>query len=111
MSKPTQSFEAIVAIAGLIPLAWCVARWEWADPAVFVSYALLSLLAAGLTARQPGTPFTVPTDDTDDTYLELDLGLSLDFGADARLSLGYRGTLANDDVERHALTASLRLRF
>ncbi len=67
-------------------------------------------LTASFTGA-PGTPFTVPTDDTDDTYLELDLGLSLDFGADARLSLGYRGTLANDDVERHALTASLRLRF
>ena len=80
MSKPTQSFEAIVAIAGLIPLAWCVARWEWADPAVFVSYALLSLLAAGLTARQPGTPFTVSF-----SFFFIPLGL---------VSVGFANTLA-----------------
>ena len=80
MSKPTKSFETIVAIAGLIPLAWCVARWEWADPAVFVSYALLSLLAAGLTARQPGTPFTVSF-----SFFFIPLGL---------VSVGFANTLA-----------------
>jgi len=80
MSKPNQSFETAVAIAGLIPLAWCVARWEWADPSVLVSYALLSLLAAGLTARQPGTPFTISF-----SFLFVPLGL---------VSVGFANTLA-----------------
>ena len=59
----------------------------------------------------PGTAFAVPTDGTDDTFFELDAGLAVDIGDDARLSLGYWGTLANSDLDRHAFTGRLHLRF
>jgi len=80
MSKPTRSFETTVAILGLVPAVWCVARWEWGDDAVFVSYALLSLLASGLTVERPGTPFTISFG-----FLFVPLGL---------VSVGFGKTLA-----------------
>ena len=80
MSKPTQSFEIMVAAAGLAPVVWCYSRWEGGDGAVLLSYALLSLLATGLTAQQPGTPFTISF-----SFLFIPLGL---------VSVGFANTLA-----------------
>ena len=79
MSKPAQSFEITTAIAGLVPAVWCVAGWEQGDDAIFVSYALLSLLATGLSVRQPGTAFTISF-----SFLFIPLGL---------LSVGFAKTL------------------
>ena len=80
MSKPAQSFEITTAIAGLVPAVWCVTGWERGDDAIFVSYALLSLLATGLSVRQPGTPFTISFN-----FLFIPLGL---------VSVGFEKTLA-----------------
>ena len=80
MSKPTQSFETTVAILGLAPAVWCVVRWEWGDDAVFVSYALLSLLASRLTVQRPGNPFAISFG-----FLFIPLGL---------VSVGFGKTLA-----------------
>ncbi|MCZ6664918.1 MAG: autotransporter outer membrane beta-barrel domain-containing protein [Gammaproteobacteria bacterium] len=59
----------------------------------------------------PGTTMAIPTDGTDDTYLEVEAGISLDVTDTARLSLGYQGILANRDFDRHAVSGRLLLRF
>ena len=80
MSKPTESFETTVAAAGLVPVVCAVAGWEWRSHAVFLSYALLTVLASGLTVRRPGTVFTIPF-----SFLFVPLGL---------VSAGFPQTLA-----------------
>ena len=79
MSKPAQSFETAIAAAGLVPVVFAVAGWEWRNHAVFLSYALLAVLASGLPVRRPGTAFTIPF-----SFLFVPLGL---------VSVGFARTL------------------
>ena len=68
------------------------------------------IISAAFTGA-PGSTSSIPTDDTDENYFEVGVGLLANITDKLDFTINYQGILGADDFTRHGINASLHFQF